>query len=52
LKSKLNEQLVKVNNILDEIFELVCLKKSEILVQNTRSPQDKTINNHDIYWQL
>ena len=38
LKSKLNEQLVKVNNILDEIFELVGLKKSEILVQNTRSP--------------
>jgi len=38
LKSKLNEQFVKVNNILDEIFELVCLKKSEILVQNPRSP--------------
>jgi len=38
LKSKLNEQLVKVNNMLDEIFELVGLKKLEILVQNTRSP--------------
>ncbi|MBA7516572.1 hypothetical protein ES705_08620 [subsurface metagenome] len=38
LKLKLNEQFIKVNNVLDEIFESVCLKKSEILVQNTRSP--------------
>lgn len=37
-KSKLNEKFVKVNNILYEIFESVCLKKPEILVQNTRSP--------------
>ncbi len=38
IKSKLNEKLIKMNNVLDEIFETVCLKKSEILVQNTRSP--------------
>jgi len=38
IKSKLNEKLIKMNNVLDEIFETACLKKSEILVQNTRSP--------------
>ena len=38
LKSKLKGQFLKVNNILDEIFELVGLTKKEILVQNTRSP--------------
>jgi len=38
LKAKLNEHYIRVNNTLDEIFEVVCLKKPEILVQNTRSP--------------
>ncbi len=38
IKTKHNEQFIKMNKILDELFESACLKKPEILVQNTRSP--------------
>ena len=37
IKTKFNEQFIKMNKVLDEIFESACLKKPEILVQNTRS---------------
>ena len=35
---RLTAQFMKINEIFDEIFELACLKKHKILVQNTRSP--------------
>ena len=38
IKSKIIESYGKLDSLLDEIFDLAGLKKSQILVQNTRSP--------------